>query len=177
MIVYYYYKDNGLATIKESNNKTIVNLVQFYNLGVICSTVLTEATKIKNSLNCSVENVLRLVGWEGFAVPTRRQKKSKIFARFTAKSSRWFAQWQTWSNPEFARTHCGRTFTVSAIQTMACNLLSPQAIKCIYSERFLLVSSRWKSFFKNGTLRQNCNRICAALWGRNAFVAKTWQEL
>ena len=62
MIVYYYYKDNGLATIKESNDKTIVNLVQFYNPGVICSTVLTEATKIKNSLNCSVENVLGLVG-------------------------------------------------------------------------------------------------------------------
>lgn len=111
-----------------------------------------------------------LVQWVEKALQCQQEgRKCKIFARITAKSSRWFA----------AVTHVEQSWIcTNPLRTdFDCKILRPQVIKCIHSECSLLVCSRWNSFFKDGTQRQNCNRICSALWGRNAFVAKTWQEL
>jgi hypothetical protein len=51
LIVYYYYKDNGLTTIKESNDKTIVNFVQFYNPGVYLESSADGGHKNKKFTN------------------------------------------------------------------------------------------------------------------------------
>jgi hypothetical protein len=71
----YYYKENGLGTMKESTDTTIVNFVQFHNPAVYLEPSADRGHKNnKNPLNCSVEDVVGAVGSVGFAVPTGRQK-------------------------------------------------------------------------------------------------------
>jgi hypothetical protein len=51
-----------LATIKESNDNTIVNFVRFYNADVYLQHSADRGHKNKNSLNRSVDDVAGALG-------------------------------------------------------------------------------------------------------------------